>query len=110
MKKINATIVEEKVEATNKGMKKYFKVAIFTGIPVILACALIWGVGGMKASDSALGHANLQKNQVSYLRFELDLDDFIPRYEVSWYEGQTKSEYTVHAISGQLLEVDIDYR
>lgn len=68
----------------------------------------IWAYGGIRASGQALGYANLSKNDVSYVRFELDLDDMLPKYDVKWYEGQREVEYTVHALTGQLLEVDYD--
>lgn len=79
--------------------KKILAVVLVT----LLVMGSIWAIGGQKASENALIHANLNKNQVSFIRYEFDFDDFIPTYEVSWYQDSREAEYTVHAFTGQLL-------
>lgn len=92
----------ENKEATVKCAKKILLFALI----VLLALAIIWVIGGNKASENALNHANLSKEDVSFIRYEFDFDNFIPTYEVSWYQDSREMEYTVHAITGQLLEID----
>lgn len=95
-------MTSEKKLALRKNIKK----SLYFFIPMVLFITVLWGFGGLNARDNALRHANLDKNDVSYIRFSFDLDDLIPQYEVSWYQGTREMEYTVHAISGSLLEID----
>lgn len=88
--------------------KKKAKTLILFALPCVLLFGAVWLYGGINASKYALGHANLSRDQVSFIRFSLDIDDFIPTYEVSWYQGNHEADYTVHAVTGQLLEYDWD--
>ncbi len=100
--------MSEKVTKVEDMMKKRVKTFLLFAIPTLLLFGAIWTVGGIQASNHALSHANLTRNQVSYLRFSLDVDDFIPTYEVSWYQNAREVEYTVHAVTGQLMGWDYD--
>lgn len=95
---------ESKVEQLKKGWKKILPMVV----GVLLLWTAIWGYGGYMATENALHHANVSRNQVAFIRFNLDLDDFIPQYEVSWYEGNRETEVTVHAFTGQLMDIDYD--
>ncbi len=95
-------MVQITVEQKNT-IKKYAKRTLVVGVLGVTTLGAIWGIGGSKASEHALSHANLTKNQVSYIRYEFDFDDLIPTYEVSWYQNGRESEYTVHALTGQLF-------
>lgn len=88
--------------------KQGVKKALLCALPAVAIAVSVWGYGGVHASNLALSHANLNRDQVSFVRFELDLDDFIPRYDVSWHEGMRETEYTIHAITGQIMEIDFD--
>lgn len=87
--------------------KTFKAVAITVGV-VAIGLTALWVAGGINATNNALIHANLTKDQVSHIRFEFEMERFIPEYQVSWYENQREIEYTVHAITGELLEIDID--
>lgn len=87
---------------------KTFKAVAISAIVVGIAVTALWVVGGFYAIDNALNHANLTKDQVSFIRFEFEMEKFIPEYQVSWYEDKREVEYTVHAFTGQLLEIDRD--
>ncbi|MFI3251259.1 MAG: hypothetical protein R3Y07_09940 [Eubacteriales bacterium] len=89
-------------------MLKTIKGVALYAVPLLLVWVSIWGFGGYQASEYALHHANVTRNDVSFIRFNLDLDDFIPQYEVSWYQGTREAEVTVHAFTGQLLDLDWD--
>lgn len=95
-------------ESTKEKVKQVCKKVLFCTVPLLLLWTAIWGYGGYRASEKALIHAEANRNQVSFVRFNLDLDDFIPLYEVSWYEGTRETEVTVHALTGQLMEIDWD--
>lgn len=98
-----------KTEENTKGnMKKNIKTFLMFAIPTLVLFVGIWTAGGIQASNHALNHANLSRNEVNFIRFSLDLDDFIPTYEVSWYENAREVEYTVHAVTGQLIGWDYD--
>lgn len=94
-------------EQTGKN-KKTLKSMVIITIALALVFITAWAVGGANAIDNALAHAGITSDQVSFIRFELDLDDMLPRYEVKWYQGMQEVEYTVHAFTGQLLEIDYD--
>lgn len=87
---------------------KAFKVSIASIIAVVIAVTALWIAGGIYATNNALAHANLTKDQVSHIRFEFECERFIPEYQVSWYQDKREVEYTVHAFTGELLEVDYD--
>lgn len=87
---------------------KVFKVTLVCATLILVATATVWVVGGMRAIDYALGHANVTKDQVSHIRFEFEVERFIPEYQVSWYQDKREVEYTVHAFTGELLEIDRD--
>lgn len=98
------------VSIMDNKVKKEFdtKKALLFATPIIVLSALAWGMLGYRASQTALLHANLSRDDVSYIRIQFDLDDMIPQYEVSWYENSRQVEYVVHAFDGQILEIDYD--
>lgn len=104
MEKTLITITDDKKQEIKAIVKKVLMVAI----PLLIVATTIWAVGGVKASNTALLYANQNRSDVSYVRFELDLDDFIPTYDVSWYEGRTEYEYTVHAFTGDIMGFERD--
>lgn len=58
----------------------------------------------------ALTHAGLASaDTVSNLRTEFEVDDGVAYYEVSFRESMTAYDYDIHAESGAILSVDIDY-
>ena len=50
-----------------------------------------------KAKEIALNHANLSKNQVSYINAHLDYDDGIQVYDVSLYVNDVEYSYEINA-------------
>lgn len=95
-------------ESKKMQMKTLCKKVLLFAVPSLVVWTAIWGYGGYCASEQALNHANVSRSEVSFVRFNLDLDDFIPQYEVSWYQGTREAEVTVHALTGQLMDIDWD--
>lgn len=65
-------------------------------------------IGAGHAKAIALEHANLSENDVRFLRAELDRDDGIMIYEVSFRLGRTEYEYAIDAVTGDIIGYDID--
>ncbi|MFI3116008.1 MAG: hypothetical protein R3Y12_07700 [Clostridia bacterium] len=63
-------------------------------------------IGGIFATNNAFVHANLSKSQVSFIHFDFEIDDFIPQYDVSWYENSNEIKYTVHAFTGEVMKTN----
>ena len=62
-----------------------------------------------EAQTIALEHANLTAEQVTLLRTHYDEDDGVPEYEVEFRQGDYEFDYTIHAVTGQVLEWDQEY-
>ncbi|MFI3260903.1 MAG: PepSY domain-containing protein [bacterium] len=66
-------------------------------------------IGETKAKAIAVEHAGVSSSSVRYTKCELDYDNGIVEYEVEFLVGNTEYEYTINAITGDILEFDIDY-
>lgn len=62
-----------------------------------------------EAKDIALTHANLASNSVSFLRTELDHDHRTLVYEVDFIYDNYEYDYTIDAMSGEIISYDKDY-
>ena len=61
-----------------------------------------------KAKEIALNHANLSKNQVSYINAHLDYDDGIQVYDVSLYVNDVEYSYEINAQNGNIVSYEMD--
>ncbi len=61
------------------------------------------------AKEIALNHANLNEADVRFVKAELENDDDKMEYEIEFYSGGTEYDYTIDAVSGNIIEHDIDY-
>lgn len=61
-----------------------------------------------EAQAIALEHAGLTADQVTRLRTEYEIDDGIPRYEVTFRQGRWEYDYEIHAKTGTILSYDRD--
>lgn len=62
-----------------------------------------------EAKDIALTHVNLAANSVSFLRTELDHDHRTLFYEVDFIYDNYEYDYTIDAMSGEIISYDKDY-
>lgn len=60
------------------------------------------------AKAIALQHAGLTADQVTGLRAELDRDDGRLEWDVDFRSGSYEYDYTIHAQTGKILDVDKD--
>lgn len=63
-----------------------------------------------EALKKALDHANLDKDQVDYIKkVELDYEHGRKVYEIKFYQGGLEYEYDVDAETGNILKFEKDY-
>ena len=65
-------------------------------------------IGEEKAEQIALAHANLTKQQVSYVKNELDQDDGIWEYQIEFKYENKEYEYDINAYTGEIIDYSID--
>lgn len=61
-----------------------------------------------KAKEIALNHANLSKNQVSYINAHSYYDDGIQVYDVSLYVNDVEYSYEINAQNGNIVSYEMD--
>ena len=61
------------------------------------------------AEATALTHAGLDPNHISFLYTKYDTDDGVPQYEVNFRMDDFEYEINVHAETGEILEFEEDY-
>ena len=62
-----------------------------------------------QAENIALEYAGFTVGQVARLRTEYEVDDGIPQYDVSFYEGDWEYEFEISAEDGTILSYDKDH-
>ena len=63
-------------------------------------------IGYDAALQAACKHAGVDASQVSRLENELDHDDGVARYEISFHVGNMEYEYEINATNGQVLKYE----
>lgn len=63
-----------------------------------------------QAENIALEYAGFTADQVTRLRTEYEIDDGIPQYDVSFYEGDWEYEFEISAMDGKILSYDKDHK
>ena len=66
-------------------------------------------IGLSNAEDIAFKHAGVSRNQVRDLDSELERDDGKVYYEVDFEVGNTEYEYDIDAVTGRILDYEIDH-
>ncbi len=61
-----------------------------------------------EAKKIALNYAKFTADQVVYTKSELDYDDGRAEYEIEFYAGGKEYSFTIDAVSGTVLEMEID--
>ena len=65
-------------------------------------------IGAREAENIAFRHAGVNRSEVRDLDTEFERDDGKSYYEVEFEVGDTEYEYEIDAISGKILDYDID--
>ena len=63
-----------------------------------------------QAENIALEYAGFTADRVTRLRTEYEIDDGIPQYDVSFYEGDWEYEFEISAKDGKVLSYDKDHK
>ena len=66
-------------------------------------------IGVARAKEIALNHAHLNESDVQFVKAKLENDDSGMAYEIEFYSGRTEYDYTIDAVSGNIIEYDVDY-
>ena len=66
-------------------------------------------IGVARAKEIALNHAHLNEPDVQFVKAKLENDDGGVEYEIEFYSGRTEYDYTIDAVSGNIIEYDVDY-
>ena len=66
-------------------------------------------IGIDRAKEIALNHAQMNESDVQFAKAKLENDDGGVEYEIEFYSGKTEYEYTIDAVSGNIIEYDVDY-
>ena len=66
-------------------------------------------IGVDRAKEIALNHAQLNESDVQFAKAKLENDDGGVEYEIEFYSGRTEYDYTIDAVSGNIIEYDVDY-
>lgn len=59
-----------------------------------------------EARRLALTHAGVESDAAEWREHEYDLEDGTPFYELEFHADGIRHEYTVHAVTGQIVEYD----
>lgn len=66
-------------------------------------------IGVDRAKEIARNHAQLNESDVQFTKAKLETDDGSVEYEIEFYSGRTEYDYTIDAVSGNIIEYDVDY-
>lgn len=66
-------------------------------------------IGVDRAKEIALNHAHLNEPDVQFVKAKLENDDSGMAYEIEFYSGRTEYDYTIDAVSWNIIEYDVDY-
>ena len=65
-------------------------------------------ISGEQAKEIALNHAGLSKNDVTFLKENVEYDDGLKCYDVEFYNNLNEYDYKIDAQNGSILEYDSD--
>ena len=65
-------------------------------------------ISAEKAQNIAIADANVSKKDVTFKKTKLELDDGTYQFDVEFYVGRTEYDYSIDAVSGRILDKEID--
>jgi len=66
-------------------------------------------IGVDRAKEIALNHAQMNESDVQFAKAKLENDDGGVEYEIEFYSGRTEYDYTIDAVSGNIIEYYVEY-
>lgn len=101
--------VEQKLDAAEDSVERAVRKAV-TPVPAATEALPDTTVTQVQAENIALEYAGFTADQASRLRTEYEVDDGIPQYDVSFYEGDWEYEFEISAKDGHVLSYDKDHK
>lgn len=107
-KKVSFEITVPDTTSMKAKIKKGLKVAI----PIVCVTGLAFAGLAMRSVVVATNHANVPLAQAQISDIDFEFDFFLPHFDVEWkYQGQGVSyDYKIHALTGSVLEVEMERR
>ncbi len=65
-------------------------------------------IGEAEAKAIAYRHAGVAEENVQFVRTSMDMERRRVVYEVEFYSGSVEYDYEIDAVSGRILEMDMD--
>ncbi len=65
-------------------------------------------IGEAEAKAIAFRHAGVAEEDVRYVRTSMDRDRRRVVYEVEFFSGRAEYDYEIDAVTGRILEVDVE--
>lgn len=65
-------------------------------------------IGETKAEDIALNHAQLTRNEVKYIKNELDEEHGRWKYEIQFKNANNEYEYEINAYTGEIIDYSVE--
>ena len=62
-----------------------------------------------KAKEIAAGHAGISLSGATFSKAKLERDDGYMVYEIEFYSGGIEYEYTIDAVTGDIIEYDSEH-
>lgn len=66
-------------------------------------------IGLEKAKEIAFIHAGISESEAKFIEAELDCDDYIKKYEISFNHGNFEYDYEINAETGKIISVEKEY-
>lgn len=101
--------IERKFDAAEDSVERAVRKAV-TPTPAATGSLDDTTITQAQAENIALEHAGFAADQVARLRTEYEVDDGIPQYDVSFYEGDWEYEFEISAKDGKILSYDKDHK
>ena len=101
--------VEQKLDAAEDSVERMVRKAV-TPASVPAESTGDTTITQAQAENIALEHAGFTADRVTRLRTEYEIDDGIPQYDVSFYEGDWEYEFEISAKDGKVLSYDKDHK
>lgn len=60
------------------------------------------------AKKTAMEHAGIKEEDISYFRLKLDTDDGVVEYDIKFYVGNMEYEYDIDAVTGTIRSFDTE--
>ncbi|MFI3230455.1 MAG: hypothetical protein R3Y29_02760 [bacterium] len=96
------------MNTNNNDIIKYLKLFSIGALVIVTLGTSICILGANNAKEFALTHAGFSEQDISFVKWDFDLDNFLATYDIEWYHNNLEYEYKIHALTGEVLKYEID--